>query len=98
MNKVNITEVRENVERIKYNDSNKKNLKQLLTDLKDSKINSEAKEKVKKIFETADAKSLGLAEQELIREGVSHEEIRHGLCDIHLEALKDSLVLKKKEV
>jgi DUF438 domain-containing protein len=37
-------------------------------------------------------------EQELIREGVSHEQIRTSLCDIHLEVLKDSLEAKRIEV
>ena len=36
--------------------------------------------------------------QELIREGVSHDEIRKSLCDIHLEVMKDSLVAKRQEV
>jgi hypothetical protein len=45
-----------------------------------------------------DAKTLGIMEQELIREGVPHEEIRRHLCDIHLEVLRDSLVAKQIEV
>ena len=87
-----------NVKRIKSNDDNKKNLKQLLTEMKNGEISSETKEKAKKIFETVDAKSLGLVEQEIIREGVSPEEIRKSLCNIHLEVLRDSLVSKRMEV
>ena len=87
-----------NVKRIKTNDDNKKNLKRLLTELKTGEVSFGTKEKAKKIFETVDAKTLGLVEQELIREGVSHEEIRKSLCDIHLEALMDSLVSKRLEV
>ena len=37
-------------------------------------------------------------EQELIREGVSHDEIRRRLCDIHLEILRDRLVAESVEV
>ncbi|MDP2729540.1 MAG: DUF438 domain-containing protein, partial [Dehalococcoidales bacterium] len=50
------------------------------------------------LLQNVDAKTLGVLEQELIREGVSHEEIRSSLCDIHLEVLKDSLVAKRLEV
>jgi len=86
------------VKKIKPGEDNKENLKQFLTEFKSGEVSTETKEKTKKIFETLDANSLGMMEQELIREGISHEDIKKSLCDIHLEALKDSLVSKRIEV
>lgn len=76
----------------------KEQLKKLMQELKSGEISAEAKERAKELFQNVDAMTLGLVEQELIREGVSHEEIRKNLCDIHLEALRDSLVAKRIEV
>lgn len=76
----------------------KSDLKTLLTELKGGEVSEETKVKAKELFQTVDAKTLGLVEQELIREGVSHDEIRKSLCDIHLEALKDTLISKRIEV
>jgi hypothetical protein len=72
--------------------------KELLKTLQGDKVPEEAKEKAKELLQTVDAKTLGLMEQELIREGVSHDEIRKSLCDIHLEVLKDSLVAQQVKV
>ena len=47
------------------------------------------------LLQSVDAKTLALMEQELIRDGVSHEEIRESLCGIHLDIIKDSLVAKE---
>ena len=57
----------------------KQEFKDLLTDLKQKELTADVKEKAKKIFQSLDAKTLGILEQELIREGVSHEEIRQPL-------------------
>lgn len=76
----------------------KQEFKELLEELKEKQISPEVKEKAKKIFQSLDAKTLGLLEQELIREGISHEEIRKSLCDIHLEVLRESLAEKRIEV
>lgn len=76
----------------------KEDFKKLLKELKEGKLSEETKEKAKKLLQTIDAKSLGVIEQELIRDGISHDEIRGSLCDIHLEILKDSLVSKRIEV
>ncbi|MBI4282966.1 MAG: DUF438 domain-containing protein [Chloroflexi bacterium] len=72
--------------------------KELLKELKEGEVSEEAKEKAKTLLQAVDAKTLGIMEQELIREGVSHEEIRKSLCDIHLEVLRDSLVAQRREV
>ncbi|HDZ27137.1 hypothetical protein LCGC14_0943040 [marine sediment metagenome] len=87
-----------NVKRIALKEDKKKELKELLTELKGGKVSDETKKKAKDFFRSVDAKTLGVVEQELIREGVSHDEVRKGLCDIHLEVLKDTLVAKRIEV
>jgi hypothetical protein len=76
----------------------KEHLKGLLKELKGGEVSQESKEKAKELFQAVDAKTLGVVEQELIREGISHEEIRKSLCDVHLEVLRDSLVSKRTEV
>jgi len=87
-----------NVKRIAPRENKKEQFKELLTELKQGKVSEEAKVKAKKLLQAIDAKTLGILEQELIREGVSHEEIRKSLCDIHLEVMRDSLVSKRMEV
>lgn len=86
------------VTRIAPKEDKKEQFKELLKELKESEVSAEAKEKAKKLLQAVDAKTLGIMEQELIREGISHEEIRKSLCDIHLGILRDSLVAKKQEV
>ncbi len=76
----------------------KEQFKELLTELKEDQVSQDTKEKAKILLQAVDAKTLGIMEQELIREGVSHDEIRKSLCDIHLEVLRDSLVAKRVEV
>jgi hypothetical protein len=72
--------------------------KQIREELKEGEISEVAKQKAKKIFTDLDAKSLAMTEQELIKEGLSPEQVRTHLCDIHLEALKDKLVEKRLTV
>lgn len=48
------------------------------------------KRKFKETIEGADATDIGLAEQELVEEGMPQEEIRR-LCDVHLAVMKDAL-------
>lgn len=86
------------VTRITPEEDKKEQFKELLKGLKKGEVSEEAKEKAKTLLQTVDAKTLGIMEQELIREGVSHEEIKKSLCDIHLEVLRDSLVAKRIEV
>ena len=86
------------IEKTAVDEDKKKRLKELLDELKQGKVSEKTKEKAKQLFQEVDAKTLGLVEQELIREGVSHDEIRKSLCDIHLEVLKESLVSKRIEV
>jgi len=87
-----------NVKRIVPKKDKKEHFKELLKELKGGEVSEETKEKTKELFQTVDAKTLGVIEQELIKEGISHEEIRKSLCDVHLEVLKDTLVSKRIEV
>ncbi|MDG5813946.1 DUF438 domain-containing protein [Chitinispirillales bacterium ANBcel5] len=73
-------------------------LKSLLRELRSDNVTEETKQRAKKLLNSVDAMTLGMLEQELIQEGVSHQEIRESLCDIHLEAMRDALVEKQIEV
>lgn len=77
--------------------SSKEHLKRLLKELKNKKVSKEAKKKAKEFFRTADAKTVGEIEAEIIREGVPQETVRTHLCDIHLEVMRESLAAKKVE-
>ena len=76
-------------------DDKKEQFKKLLSKLRAGNVSDETKTEAKTLLQAVDAKTLGLLEQELIREGVSHEEIRKSLCDVHLEVLRDSLVKQR---
>lgn len=86
------------VTRIAGKEDKKEQFKELLTELRGGEVSEAAREKARTLLQAVDAKTLGIMEQELIREGVSHEEIRKSLCDIHLEVIRDSLVAKRMEV
>lgn len=86
------------VKRTAPGEDRKEQFKELLEELREGEVSEEAKEKAKKLLQAVDAKTLGVMEQELIREGVSHEEIRRSLCDIHLDILRESLLAKRTEV
>lgn len=73
-------------------------LKSLLRELKNEGVNDDTKQKANKLLSSVDAKTLGLLEQELILEGVTHQEIRKSLCDVYLEALAESLIEKRVPV
>ena len=76
----------------------KAQFKALLSEMQDNPSSGEVKARAKTLLQSVDAKTLGLLEQELIQEGVSHDEIRKSLCDVHLEVLRDSLVKQRIEV
>jgi uncharacterized protein len=86
------------IQRTAPSEDSKGHFKRLLRELKEGKISEEAKDKAKQLFQSVDAATLGVIEQELIREGVSHEEIRQSLCDIHLDVMREALVDKRVEV
>ncbi|MBI2852800.1 MAG: DUF438 domain-containing protein [Chloroflexi bacterium] len=87
-----------NISRISPQEDKKEQFKQLLKEMKTGEVTEDAKAKARQLLQAVDATSLGLLEQELIREGVSHDEIRGSLCDIHLEIMRDSLVAQRIEV
>src|SRR3989338_2295694 len=74
-------------------------LKQVLKRLHEAKPEElEAiKKEVEKYFKDTDPKELALAEQELIQEGTSRQEMRR-LCDVHLEVMKAELGAKAKSI
>ena len=71
-------------------------LKQVLKRLHEAKPEELAKVKLEaqKYFKDTDPKELALAEQELIQEGTSRQEMKR-LCDVHLEVMKGQLGVKK---
>jgi len=56
-----------------------------------------AKKEAEAYFKDTDPKELALAEQELIQEGVSRQEMKR-LCDVHLEVMKGQLGAKAKSL
>ncbi|MBI2851440.1 MAG: DUF438 domain-containing protein [Chloroflexi bacterium] len=82
----------------KKEEDKKAQFRELLAELGEPQLSDAAKEKARTLLQEVDAKTLGILEQELIREGVPHETIRKSLCDIHLEVMRDSLVAQRKEV
>ncbi|MBI2909402.1 MAG: DUF438 domain-containing protein [Chloroflexi bacterium] len=87
-----------NVKRTPTEEDKKEQFRDLLKELGKDEISAESKAKARKLLESVDATTLGILEQELIREGVSHDDIRKSLCDVHLEVLRDSLVAQRIEV
>ncbi|MBI2829878.1 MAG: DUF438 domain-containing protein [Chloroflexi bacterium] len=87
-----------NVTRVVSRENKKEQFKELLQEMKEGEVSETTKVKAKELLQAVDATTLGLMEQELIREGVSHDEIRKSLCDIHLEVMRDSLVAKRIDV
>ncbi len=87
-----------NIKKKVSEEDKKAQFRELLHELSQGEVSSGTREKARGLLQSVDAKTLGLLEQELIREGISHDEIRHSLCDIHLEVMKDSLMTKRIEV
>ena len=73
-------------------------LKQLLVEMRSGEVSNETRSRALALLRSVDATTLALMEQQLMEEGVSHEEIRSSLCDIHLEMIKDSLQVERQEV
>jgi len=67
--------------------ASKEDLKHILRELKTRGDPARFKEKAAEFLKNVDAKTLSMAEQELMEEGMSQEELR-GLCDVHLEVLR----------
>lgn len=74
-------------------------LKQILRKLHEAKPEEldKTKKEAEAYFKAVDPKELALAEQELIQEGTSREEMKR-LCDVHLEVMKEQLGVKAKSI
>ena len=68
----------------------KKEIKSFIRQIKTKNNTKELKEKAKNILKDISPEDLGYIEQELIGEGITHEEMKK-LCDIHLEIMGESL-------
>lgn len=86
------------VTRLDPESQKKQQFRELLTELRSGGDAASTKDKARGLLQDVDANTLATLEQELIREGVSHDEIRTSLCDIHLEVMKDALVSQRREV
>lgn len=75
----------------------KEELKQVLRGLKAQGESIQVKEQAAEFLKNIDAKTLSLAEQELMQEGVSQDELR-SLCSVHLEILGDTLEQQQPEL
>ncbi|MDP2939452.1 MAG: DUF438 domain-containing protein [Candidatus Omnitrophota bacterium] len=74
-------------------------LKQALKKLHEAKPEEldKVKKEVRKYFRDTNPTELALAEQELIQEGVSRNELKR-LCDVHLDVMKEELHAKAKRI
>lgn len=72
-------------------------LKQILKRLHEARPDEleSIKKEAAKYFKDTEPKELALAEQELIQEGTTRQEMKR-LCDVHLEVMKEGLGIKAK--
>lgn len=77
--------------------ASKEELKQVLRELGANSDSALVKEKATRFLKTVDAKTLSLAEQELMQEGMSQDELRN-LCSVHLELLGGQLEQQRPEL
>ena len=75
----------------------KEKLKELLRKLHSEDDTEKLKKEAASLLKEIDAKTLSLAEQELIQEGMSVDEIRK-LCQVHLGVLKEQLEEEKPQL
>ncbi|MBI2529759.1 MAG: DUF438 domain-containing protein [Candidatus Diapherotrites archaeon] len=71
-------------------ESRKDEVKALLKELHSGADAGRIKERGRRIFKEISPTDLGLIEQEIIKEGVSREEMRK-LCDVHLDIMKEGI-------
>ena len=96
---VEITKLPQKGEPIPAQPGKREKLKEALKKLHESSPDEleRVKKEVEVYFKETDPKELALAEQELIQEGTSRQEMRR-LCDIHLEVMKEQLGVKSKKI
>ena len=80
-------------------DNRRKELKQILKRLHEAGPDElpRVKKELSTYIKGVNPTELALAEQELIQEGVSRQEMKR-LCDVHLEVMKDKLGVKAKKI
>ena len=78
------------VDREETKESLKESLKSLIKQLHDGKSVEEAKGQFRSILKNVSPTQIAQVEQELVREGMTQEEIRK-LCDVHLAVFRESL-------
>jgi len=74
----------------------KKILKEVIKQLHAGASSQEVKERFKQVLETVNSLEIAKIEQELIKEGISREEIQR-LCDVHLAVFREQLKKQKAE-
>ncbi|MGB9756468.1 MAG: DUF438 domain-containing protein [Candidatus Bathyarchaeales archaeon] len=79
------------------NEDRKKVLREILSQLHSEVSPQEVKEKFKQFLESVSAEEIARIEQELVKEGVSREEIQR-LCDVHLAVFKEQLEKQKPAI
>src|SRR3989338_2042478 len=96
---VEITKLPQKGEPIPAQPGKREKLKEALKKLHESSPDEleRVKKEVEVYFKETDTKELAMAEQELIQEGTSRQEMKR-LCDIHLEVMKEQLGVKSKKI
>ena len=96
---VEITKLPQKGEPIPAQPGKREKLKEALKKLHESSPDEleRVKKEVEVYFKETDPKELAMAEQELIQEGTSRQEMKR-LCDIHLEVMKEQLGVKSKKI
>ncbi|MGE5486125.1 MAG: DUF438 domain-containing protein [Ignavibacteriales bacterium] len=74
----------------------KDNLKEIIRQIHDGADLESMKRKFKETMNDVDPTEIGMAEQELVQEGMPQEEIRR-LCDVHLAVMQDALGNQERE-
>jgi PAS domain S-box-containing protein len=75
-------------------ENRKKALREIFSQLQAGVSSKEVKERFKQFLKSVSAEEIARIEQELIREGISREEIQR-LCDVHLAVFKEQLERQK---
>jgi len=76
----------------------KEQLKELVRMLRQERLSPAGREQAGELLKVLDPPTLGILEQELIREGITQEQVRSHLRDIHLQTLQDDLAARRIEV
>jgi len=81
----------------KITENKKKILKEIITQLHAGVPPQEIKEKFKQFLENVSPEEIAKIENELVKEGISREEIQR-LCDVHLAVFREQLERQKPEI